>query len=345
MRINTTITNPERILIFSHDNKIGDAVLLNSLIKPLKQQWVSCLIDVAAGKNNAAIWQANPDINKVFIIPSRSVLTRFWCGLKLSRSNYSIAIVTSGEHQGKSFSIMRWAARIKRILWISTTPVGRKNDILIIRNWDDGHFLDRCQAVLDTILSAPVKVKPQLSLPQDSINFANEYWRNTHSSDYTKILLNSGASGDDRRLSPPKVLLICDSIFAIAPKVLLHIISQNTKHASDLKKELNSSKHSNQIFITPPKKNILDVAALIRDCDVLISPDTFAIHIASAFNTPVVAIFIAPAAIISWSPKSEINRLLIANKKVDNIDPNQVARATRDIINTLNFHIDKSQSI
>jgi ADP-heptose:LPS heptosyltransferase len=336
MSINSIIKDPKRILIFSHDNKIGDAVLLNSLIAPLKQQWPNCLIDVVVGKDNAAIWQANLDIGKVFVIPSRSVIMRFWCGLKLSRNTYSIAIVTSGEHQGKSFSIMRWVAQIKRILWISTIPVGSKNDLLVIQNWDKGHYLDRCQAVLNNLIGNEAKCKLELTVPSESLEYARSYWLKTKSDQEINVLLNSGASSSDHRWSPEKVKIISDYILDLNPSIFLHIISQNINHAAELNQAIKLSKHHAQIHIIQPRNSVLDIAALIQGCNVLISPNTFAIHIASAFNTPVIAAYIAQSTVISWGPKSDVSRVIMAEVILENIDPYQIAQSLSDILKLQN---------
>ena len=325
--------DPERILIFSHDNKIGDAVLLSSLVGPLKKQWPHCLVDVVAGKDNAAIWQANPGINEVFVIRSRSVITRFWCGLKLRRNTYPIAVVTSGEHQGTSFSIMRWIANIKQVLWISTVATGKKNDPVIIKNWDNGHYLDRCQAVLDNLIGHNAKCQSQLTIPIESLEYAKSYWLETNSTKNINVLLNSGASSRDHRWSPKKVKVISDFILNLNPNIALHIISQNINHANELVETITSSRYRAQIHIIQPRNNILDIAALIHDCNVLISPNTFAVHMASAFNTPIIAAYIAKSTVISWGPKSEISRTIMVEGILENIDPNQIAQALVDILN------------
>ncbi len=45
-----------------------------------------------------------------------------------------------------------------------------------------------------------------------------------------------------------------------------------------------------RVTIVPPKLSILDVAAIIRQLDLLISPDTSLVHIARGFKVPVVAL-------------------------------------------------------
>ena len=88
---------PSKILIFSHDNKIGDAILLTSLLAPIKIKWPHCQIDIVCGKDNAPIWQYHEAVNRVYVLPSRSILVRALYGLMIRMNPPTFALVSNGE--------------------------------------------------------------------------------------------------------------------------------------------------------------------------------------------------------------------------------------------------------
>ena len=61
---------------------------------------------------------------------------------------------------------------------------------------------------------------------------------------------------------------------------------------------------------------ILDVAALIKCLDLVITPDTSIVHIASAFNTPIVTIHEDNQDSYQlFSPTSNLNKTVFSPKK------------------------------
>ena len=67
-------------------------------------------------------------------------------------------------------------------------------------------------------------------------------------------------------------------------------------------------------YVVPSYKtaSVLDVAALIQNLQLIITPDTSIVHIASAFNRPVISIHENNQDSYQlFAPKSEINRVNI----------------------------------
>jgi ADP-heptose:LPS heptosyltransferase len=91
---------------------------------------------------------------------------------------------------------------------------------------------------------------------------------------------------------------------------------------------IRESKRENIYFVET--KTIFEFAELIKECDVLVTPDTSAVHLASCFNTPVVCLFNS----VEWnrkkfSPLSDKQIILISKDEnsINSITPEDVLNA------------------
>jgi ADP-heptose:LPS heptosyltransferase len=91
--------------------------------------------------------------------------------------------------------------------------------------------------------------------------------------------------------------------------------------------------------VTSYKTNtILDVAALISQLDLIITPDTSIVHIASAFNKPVVTIHENNQDSYQlFSPVSNLNKTVFSPKKstLEGYDIQKVIKYSNELIDQL----------
>jgi ADP-heptose:LPS heptosyltransferase len=154
---------PSVVLVFSHDNKIGDAVLLTSLVSPIKSAFPKTKIIVMAGRDNSVIWKNHPLIDKTYTLHSRNILTRLIFSLFIRHLHPTYGIVTSGENQGKSFSLMRKVARVENLIWVGTEPPEfkkLKDDSIQLGDWGSKHYLERCWEAINQLTGLGVKSYP-----------------------------------------------------------------------------------------------------------------------------------------------------------------------------------------
>ncbi len=323
---------PSVILIFSHDNKIGDAVLLTSLVSPIKSAFPKTKIIVMAGRDNSVIWKNHPLIDKTYTLHSRNILTRLIFSLFIRHLHPTYGIVTSGENQGKSFSLMRKVARVENLIWVGTEPPEfkkLKDDSIQLGDWGSKHYLERCWEAINQLTGLGVKSYPEIYLPRASELFAYSYWMLNHVSGSKKIILNTSGSTADHQWSIPKIKGICYDILFEMNNIEIHIISKNSANHKDLKKAFGKEK---LIKIIEFRKSVLDIAALIKDADLLISPNTSAIHFGSAFNTPTLAIYISEKTIVSWGSLSSKHINIVCIKSIENIENRAIIKNTKNIL-------------
>jgi len=325
--------NPSVILIFSHDNKIGDAILLTSLVSPIKNAFPETKIIVMAGRNNSVIWKNHPLIDKTYTLHSRNILTRIFFSLLIRFRHPTYGIVTSGEHQGKSFSLVRKISGVKNLIWVGTEPAEfnkLEGDCIFLGDWNSKHYLERCWKAIKQLTGSKEKSFPEIYLPIASEAFAKRYWEINNISGLKKIILNTSGSTLDHQWSMTKIKEICFEILSEINDVEIHIISKNNAHYKQLKENLGSEK---LIKIIEFRENILDIASLIKDANLLISPNTFAIHFGSAFNIPTLAIYISEHTTISWGSLSSRHINIVCENSIENVENTALVQNTKTLLN------------
>ncbi|HEY6953147.1 MAG TPA: glycosyltransferase family 9 protein, partial [Bacteroidota bacterium] len=69
-----------------------------------------------------------------------------------------------------------------------------------------------------------------------------------------------------------------------------------------------------KVFVPPPTHSFDEFAALIARCDMLITPDTSAVHLATAFGVPVLALYVQSNKNLRiWEPYKALSEVLVAD--------------------------------
>jgi len=317
--------NSSTILIFSHDNKIGDAVILTCIVAPIKRVFPKVKIIVMAGKDNSAIWKNNPLIYKTFTLFSRSILTRIFFSFIIRFFDPDYGIVTSGEHQGKSFSIIRKLIGIKYLIWVGTEDLEfkkLKHDQIFLGPWNSKHYIERCRKVIEYITGSRKRHLPNIYLARESIAFADRYWKLNDNTQSIRIILNTCGSTLDHQWSVLKIKELCFELLSRMNGVTVHIISKDEKQSKELNDVFFLQK---QINVIEFRSNILDIAALIKSANLLVSPNTFAIHFGSVFNIPTLGVYVSKKTTVRWGSLSSKHINLICKYNINNANCRKLA--------------------
>jgi ADP-heptose:LPS heptosyltransferase len=114
------------------------------------------------------------------------------------------------------------------------------------------------------------------------------------------IILNISSGNWYRRWSTGKNIELIEKIAALEPDLSIVIVSSPGDAAEAM--ELGGS-IPGRTCTFPATPDILDVAALLELADLVISPDTSIVHIASAMGTPVLGLYSGMATFIpEWMP-------------------------------------------
>jgi len=280
-----------RLLIIS-PNWIGDAIMAQPLLQLLRARYPDCPIDVVAPAWVAPVWRAMREVDTVLESPFKhgalQLRARWQWARRLRQRGYTQAFVLPNTFK---FALIAWFAGIaRRIGYKGEMRYGLLN---VIHN-DDPRAPRPMISFYAALAAAPAAtVAPPSALPRPTLQVAEEAgrqvmhrlnlptdrrqivlapgaefgpakrWPAAYFGELAKLILNRFPTAQIVLLGSVKDKEVCDEIFAMAPEV------RNLAGATTLDEAM----------------------AIIAHADVMVSNDSGLMHIASALNRPVVAIY------------------------------------------------------
>lgn len=282
---------PSRVLVIS-PNWIGDAIMAQPLLQLLKQRYPDVVIDILAPGWVAPVWQAMEEVNQVhessfkhgkLQLKDRMAMARF-----LRTLNYDQAYVLPNTLK---FALIPWLAGIpRRIGYLGETRYGLLNVIhhdnarhprpmmafyAALMDDPDDNIAGRYES-LHPRLQADEKtineVKAKLGLRRDRLTVAfapgaefgsAKRWPVSHFSTLAQLIIQQYPEAQVVLLGSLKDNDICEAIHSNVP---------GTMNLAG-------------------KTSLREAIALIAGLDILVTNDSGLMHVASAFDLPVVALY------------------------------------------------------
>lgn len=288
-------------------------ILLTPFIKILNENFPNAKIDVIASTHNWIILKDNPRISSIYVY-DKNPLKIIQLIIKLLSHKYSYYIDPKDHHSTESQIFARIVRAEKKIYF---TQKNNKNYVFPIKTIDKNasvHFTKK--------LMQPLKFL-NIEIPQNTI--LPELWEDKESQLYIlnffkqfpkgkiNILLNISASKPHKMWEVNKWI---DFLSMIELKKYNIILSSDPKD----RENIGLIKNALPEIIISPGRNFSDLISIIKNSDIVITPDTSVVHIASAFNKPILGLYSG----LSWShkifgPLSELQRLVFAQDGIDDV--------------------------
>ena len=288
--INFDIRKAKNILFLRYD-RIGDMVITTPVFRELKLAYPEINITVLASKANQGVLLNNPYVDQIFTNHKHNFFSDLPTLLKLRRKQFDVCV--EFEHSVIPHAILR-LRMIKPRKILSVIKEGRygvNGDELKLYDYftekpKNAHFRDICLNTLRPFGVIPKSNGYDLYITDKQKEFANNYLKQY----YPKCLIGINLEGavEGKRIQFVELERICKGLYQANNNIQIIILTTPSNFQITTKKV---SKISLDYVVTSYKtESILDVAALIKHLDLVITPDTSIVHIASAFNIPIVTI-------------------------------------------------------
>ncbi len=263
--------------------RIGDMILLTPAIKALKNKFPDAKIDVLAGRHNFAALKNNPNIHSVFVYektPIKILKTIF----SLRKVKYDYYIDPKDHKSSES----RIFAKIAR----AYTKIGYNSDGDFVfdinissESQNQGmHFSKRAFIPLKNLdVDFPAKTPaPDLYQDKDSIDYVSEYLKKESLNSY--YVLNLSASMEHKMWDTKKWIKLYKEFPEFQSKTVLSYAPPERDKAELLLAECKGIHNFES-------RNLNDAISLIAKSELLISPDTAMVHVAAAFDIPLLGLY------------------------------------------------------
>jgi ADP-heptose:LPS heptosyltransferase len=320
------LQNPKTILVVQI-GKIGDMILTTPLFSEIKNIYPDSKLIVLSSTINKDIPLNHNSVDKV-IVYKKNVLGTILL-LNSSMRNIDLWIDTK-DNFSKTSELLVKIFKPKKSLGFNFK---KKVFDISLNNFQAGkHAVDINLSPINYLKDSLTKfdIRPFFEIPDDvqeksdSVLQSNPY--------HEKILINVSAGNESRYLSKEKWSIIINKIHQTHLYFFNLIGMKEDMDIIDY--ILSESLGINIQFIQT--NNIIETAAIVKKNDLVISADTSIIHICSALNKRVIALF----PDVKWSkekfaPLSDNFELIISGKanSIEDIKADEVVSRFKKLIN------------
>ena len=310
------IKDVEKVLFFRYD-RIGDMVITTPVFRELKLFFPEIKASVLASKTNQSVLTNNPYIENVYVNHKNNFLSDLKILLILRKKKFDACI--EFDHSVVPHAIIRLKIINPKIV-ISVSKKGRygvNGDELKLYDYftekpKDAHFRD---IWLETL--TPFGIKPKSNhydlfctdvQKQVAYNFISKF----HDKFLIGINLEGAVKG--KKIEFKDLEEICRRLVYVHNNIQVIILSapNNFKRVGEMIRKMKL----NHVVNSFKTNTIMDIAALIDQMDLIITPDTSIAHIASAYNKPVVTIHENNQDSYKlFAPTSNLNRTVFSKSK------------------------------
>jgi len=314
--VNFDLKKTNNVLFLRYD-RIGDMVISTPVFRELKKVIPNINILVLASKNNKNVLKDNPYVDEIIINNKNNLLSDFFKLIKLRKRNLDVCI--DFDHSVIPHSIIR--LRIinpkKIISVVKDGRYGVRGDELVMYDFftkkkENMHFRDiwlqtiKPFGIESTFNNYDLFTSPK----QDKFasNFLLKYTKKF------KIGINLEGAVTGKKIEDIELENICKKIMKKHKDIQIILLSapEKFKKVNQLRDKMNL----NYVVTSYKTNTIQDIAALIKNLDLIITPDTSIVHIASAFNKPIVTIHEDNRDSYKlFAPTSKLNRTVFSESK------------------------------
>ena len=286
--------------------RIGDLILTTPVFEAIKKDNPNHRISVLCGRNNFKFAESYPLIDDVYVYWKKPIaLFQLLFSLRKQRFDYWIDPKDHSSGESKFFASVCGAKT--KIGYNGSNSTVFNIPVPSAEEQYDVHVIKRYLNPLNQIGISADRFAPKLYLNSLSEHHLNTFLAEHKLTDYVHI--NISASLDERYWVDEKWIELehqisdtSDTLFSCDPK--------DTERLDRIVAKCKRAKRY-------PTKSLEDVYSLAHHARCVISPDTAVVHIASAFNTPVVGLYANRKWNLKKFPPSSAHYKLVINECSD----------------------------
>jgi ADP-heptose:LPS heptosyltransferase len=316
---------------------LGDMILATPVFVAIKRAYPTAELHVLASHRNYHLAESHPLIDKVFTYRKRlDVIVRLICDIWRERYDWWIDPKDHGSSESQFWCRVSGVNHTvgsndigSSVPFQYSVPDAHSNDAMlpypkhcIERNLQSLSWLKVDIDDATTLLPVlPISPESAEYVQQVLINWSAEYslYSLTHQS---FVICNLSAGSPNRYWTQQNWILVVRFLLTRNHFIILTSMPSDRELANAIR---TTTSDAVCIF---PSRSIHDVVALIASAHLVITPDTSAVHIASAFDVPCIALFhsiwwnrykFAPRSSRSWVVQSPSPSESVQDVRLDHV--------------------------
>ncbi len=292
--------NKQKILIRGV-NWIGDAVLTIPAIKAVRKAFPDAHICLLAKPWVAEIFSESPDIDEIILYDNKfkGIIGRFRLGNLLKRQCFDTAILLQNAFDA---ALVTWLAKIPERIGYKRDCRGflLTKDIPVPEEIAGKHQINYYLNIVRSITDKIEETAPYINLTDKEKQKAKITISSGLQDPHLPLIgINPGAAYGSAKRWPHENFaeLIMKIINDLNGRVIIFGSQSEVEIANEIISEINTLKikfkmeYNSRVMVMSGKTSLRELAALISECDALITNDSGPMHMASALLVPTAAIF------------------------------------------------------
>lgn len=277
----------KKILILRQDGGLGDEVIFSMLYRELKKANPKLKLYVFALGTSADFLKKNKYIDVLYAAKFRHLrynqrwLTMIYLGIKLAMNKYD-AVLDMNNFPQKNWSLFRNIASRFKYHAVNQKTQGK-------------HFSDRVIALMEACGLENADTNYDIPLAKESIEKVSSF-----SAGKPYIILNPFGRKEERTFTDETLYIILNSLKKLETQNII----------IPYMKTLPKIDNNNALLFHT--ETVWDLIALIYKSDMVITPDTAAVHIASGFKKRTIAFYNRPED-LTWQPNNHAAIIIKTN--------------------------------
>jgi len=304
-------SNGAKKILISLPNWLGDIVMSLPTVKGMRWLFPESHISVLVTSSFAPLFKYNNDINDVISYERGKGLRRFVKGLKIAKTmrekRFDLAVILPRSFNS---ALIPFLSRIPQRIGYSadarsillTHPVTRSGDLLsqhrvyyFLNLLSSFRRDDKSISVSDGIPEGTTA--PRIQLGKDEEKWVDKVLTTAYGREL--IGFNAGATyGSAKCWLPERYAELAHKLIA---KFNATILLFGSKGETRTNSEISGKLPKERVLVLTAKTDIIQLATLFKRCRFLVTNDTGPMHVATAVDTPVVAIF-GPTDAVTTAP-------------------------------------------
>ena len=304
------------ILFLRQDGKIGDYIVSSFVFRELKKQNPNIKIGVVC--SDKSLFEKNPNIDILYPVRKKNILDYIKTGIQLRRERYDVLIDPTVFLRNRDLLLIRL---INAKVNIGYLKADYQMFNLSIDN-QQLHFAEVYQTALEALGFHSLDLTYDVPQDKQSAVEITEFLQQHGLENY--IAINFFGAPRSRRFNEENIRLMLQDLrskITDKPFVLLTYPA-----VTELLKKVSSM--DKNIYLYENTKNIFQSIELIRAADLVISPDTSIVHIASGLNKKMIVFYHQhDLGLANWGPRSNNTvYLLCYQQNINEIEPSRIQK-------------------
>ncbi len=295
-------------ILFLQLGTIGDMILATPCFRLIKEKYPDSELSVICGGRNFAVIENNPFVDNILILDKSPIkLMKF---IKKLRSKKYNIYIDPKSHYSKESRIIANLVKAERKIGFNTLKHSLN---LNSQHKTIEHFSKEILRTIEPlgILISRRKILPEIYLNADSELYTEKFINDNKIKNF--ILINISASREHKQWVVEKWIELINYLLERNYTIVLCYAPTEKVYAQRI------YENCNKIFLFNSRL-IQDIFSIVKRTNLIITPDTSLIHIASAFDKPLLALYSGIEEFNKrFAPLSELQYIIYAEKDLDTI--------------------------